>query len=277
MEGLMKNKLLCLIVGVLVVTASGPAGTPVINGILDPAAGYILLTDPTWNPATRTGFGPAIDACQIWYTDDAANLYFFIAGHVNPATDDGILFLLDTTAEAGKLPGVLLGGPPGGHCLGTAANPSWAMDFEVDHAWVGNPGFSGVNYWIDAKNYVGPVTAGFSGNCGMVGVPMPDAFVPGVIHAFDNVGLFGVPTTSGWEIQIPRAALGGASTTSFGAAFAIVVSSTAWFSDDSAQHLVGAWGPGNPGGNPDFNVLSPMPQNTLPFQLPVTLSRFVIE
>jgi hypothetical protein len=253
------------------IAASAFAGTPTINGVLDAAAGYEAIAGLA-APGDRTGFGGAIDASQIWFTTDTTNLYFFVQGKVDTSNDNGILFLLNTGAETGAAAGTSLGGSPGGHCLGNAGNPNWKMEFEVDHAWVGNPG-GGSNFYIDAKNYVGGPTAGYSGNPGLTGGALADGFLAGAQHAMDNAGNSGGPGNStGWEIAIPRSALGNITGQSV-QAFAIVVSSSAFFSDDSAPATIG---PGNPGFNPDFPVIGGTQASTIVFA-PVSLSAFGVE
>jgi hypothetical protein len=146
------------------------------------------------------------------------------------------------------------------------------MEFEVDHAWVGNPG-GGSNFYIDAKNYVGAVSAGYSGNPGLTGTALADGFVTGAQNAMDNAGNSGgLGNSTGWEIAIPRSALGGVSNQAV-QAFAIVVSSSAFFSDDSAPATIGT---GNPGFNADFPAIAGTQASTVVFA-PVSLSAFGVE
>ena len=235
----------------------GPAlPAPVIDGMLDWGAGYVPVAGNA-APGDKASFGTAYDASQIWFACDDTYLCFFIQGRVNTAENGGILFLLDTSGETGRAAGVSLGIGSGPAVFSTAGRTDWKADFEVDHAWFGNPGYSTSAFYIDRADYPGTASAAYFGSCDQAGT---EAAISAQRHAFRNLGQSGgAGDSTGWEIAIPRSQLGNLLRTGQFAAFAIVASQDAWFSNDSAPANIP--GTGHLGANPDFGAV-PGAQNT---------------
>ncbi|MGI8908792.1 MAG: hypothetical protein ACR2IE_20155 [Candidatus Sumerlaeaceae bacterium] len=224
-----------------------------------------------------------MDASQIWMANDVTNVYFFIQGRVDaPNPNSGLLFLINTSNLAGVAAGTSLGGvaPVTTHIFSNtndAAFPlsnstvNWKMDFETDRAWFGSPVSS--SFSIDKANYDGIPggaflgTSSLAGNIGVFG---------GESHAFNNGSLSGGPGSStGWEMSIPRANLGGIVDAATVEAYAIVATSSASFSDDASPGTF----VGNAGFNPDFNA-SPYAatmEHGGAVPVPVIVSQFSIE
>ena len=255
----------------LAATSAAIAGSPSIDGLLDAAAGYTNVTG-TNAPAARTGFGASMDASEIWFTSDATTLYFFIQCKADTASNNGILFLLDTSAQTGDAAGSPLGGITGsGHALADTTNPNWKMEFEVDHAWVGNPGNTSTAFFVDEANYVGTNSGSFFGALSQSGTGVNGG---GVTQAFNNGGAAGgLGASNGWEFAIDRASLGNITNAGSFTVFATVVSNTASFSDDSAPGTIST---GNPGFNADFGTIAGT-QSSGSLAVPVTLAAFSID
>lgn len=253
---------------------AGFAGTPTLDGTLDAAAGYVSLGSVT--PGTNTGFGANIDASGIWATRDATNLYLFIQSRADTSNNNGILVLLDVSTQSGAPSGTNLGSGGGGHAL----DNDLVADFEVDHAWAGNPGGGATDFYIDHKTWVGGVATGYSGAAAQNGSGFtPNSPLLGADHRFNNAAASGgLGSSTGWEIAIPRSALGMTDDADTFRVFAIVTSDTGFYSNDSFPALA----TGNPGFAPNF-TLAPYDatnQHVGPTALsavPVELSGFVAE
>lgn len=250
----------------LVLAAAAYAGTPTMDGVLDASAGYTLLTGAA-TPDLRAGFGTAIDASEVWWTQDATNLYLFVQSRVNTGSDDGIMVLINTSNQTGAAAGTSLGNiGSSGHAFASAN--TFKMEFEVDRGYVANPGNNATNFWINTANWVGGTSGGYFGNPGSAGSPLTSG---GETHAFSNAGNSGgLGSSTGWEMAIPRSSLGGLVNGDKLQVFAIVVSSTAWFSDDSAPASISS---GNAGNSPDFSTIAGDQFSPL-VSVPVVLSKF---
>jgi hypothetical protein len=130
------------------------------------------------------------------------------------------------------------------------------MDFEVDRAWVGNPGSSIADFWVDAATYVGAPAGSFFGNLGQIGSPVTNG---NVTMAFNNGGIsLGPGISTGWEICIPRSELGNPTALDHLRAWCVCCSATSYFSDDS---VTGSYF-GDAGFNPDFGTAAyPVPEH----------------
>lgn len=256
------------------------AGTPTIDGTLDAAAGYVALG--TVNaPGDNEGFGGNIDASAIYFTEDATNLYFFVQGRVDTSNDNGIMLLINTSAETGVAAGATGVGVAGsgGHAFngqpdppGPNINADFIFDFEVDHGFIGNPGGGSTSFFIDRVSLPGGRTTGFEGTADQSGTPLSGTLAT---HAFNNAGNSGgLGSSTGWEISIPRSNLGNVGIGATVEAFATVVSSTAFFSSDSAPTIAPS---GNPGFNVDYTGLAGTFHGSTTTTLPVELDVFSLD
>ncbi|MCX7719278.1 MAG: hypothetical protein N2111_12880 [Candidatus Sumerlaeaceae bacterium] len=236
--------------------ATACAGTPVIDGVLDSGAGYALMPDCDATPSARTGFGLNNDCSQIWFTNDATHLYFFVRGRLQGDNNNGLLLMVNASNISGRPAGNACGGlgPGGGYVFGNTTLPGppwspttdWRMDFEVDRGWSGNTGAGPTVFDIDRGRYYAPIGWSYFGNPGTAGSPLT---VGDETHAFLNDG----GTSSGWELKIPRSMLNNITGADTIQAFAVVVSGSAFFSDDSAPANITG---GNPGHWPNFTLIS---------------------
>jgi hypothetical protein len=232
------------------------AGTPVIDGVLDSGAGYELMPDCDATTDARQGFGPLNDCSQIWFTNDATHLYFFVRGRLQGDNNNGLLLLVNASHISGRPANTACGGlgPGGGYVFGDTTEPGppwtpttdWRMDFEVDYGWSGNTGAGAAHFDIDRGKYFAPTGWSYFGNPGTAGSPLT---VGDETHAFLNDGA----TSSGWELKIPRTLLNNITGAHMIQAFAVVVSGSAYFSDDSSPANITG---GNPGHWPNFTTIS---------------------
>ena len=253
------------------------AGTAVLDGTLDAAAGYTLLADTT--AAAATGFGTACDCSGIWWTHDASSAYFFIQGKVDTAASNGILVCIGNPT---------LSGPTAGSSLGTTANGgnavysspgsggNWGMDFVTQASFFGNPGGGSSNYYINDAIYLSNSvsSSGYIGDPGQTGSSVVSGGVTGAACSFNNGGSTGgLGSSQGFEFALP---LSGSPFGDLGAGggtvnvFAMIVSNTAYFSDDGIP--VGTVG--NFAGDPDFLTIAGGPWHTTISGVPVELSNF---
>lgn len=245
-------------------------GSPVIDGTLDASAGYIPLTDTTITPGSRVAFTGA-DASQIWYTSDANTIYFFIQGTMD-SNNDGILFLVNASSTTSVAAGTQLGGISGGGTVFGAPSSDWYMDFPVSRAWYCNAGTTATNCYVDEANYLPNTPLGFFwGNCSTAGVSFTGA--DGSAQAFKNSGSSGgLGNSTGWEIGLPRSLFNNIQNTDTLEVYAIVVSTSAYFSDDAAPLTFY----GSPGFDP-INHFRFQQDQHLTAPLPVELSKFLTE
>lgn len=223
------------------------------------------------------GFGPNIYVNRLRYRVEGGKLYLGVESRLDKTNNNGIaVFLrLSNLSGQGAAAGTSLGGvPSGGHLFGAGANPNFKNDFETHYAFVLNPGGSDSVIYIDAAKYTSTTKQGaYLGSARMDGGarqgPGPGSFFTenSITFAFDSA--YG--ERRGLEIAFPLSELGGAVTADNISVFAVVVSSTAFFSDVTV--------PGNvTGGNPGFDVnwanVGGGPYNTMPRGLPVELAAF---
>jgi hypothetical protein len=256
-----------LLVALVVIPGAFAAIT--VDGTLD-ASGYTLLTPVSTTPETKVGFGTAMDASQIWVGEDAANIYFFIQGVTNNGSSDGIAFILGTSGQLGATAGTNLGnigGLGGGNeIFGDTSNNAWQMEFEADQGWFISTG-GGFGQFINMGDWTGN-TKTFVGD--VAGGPIT---VGGNTYAMNNSGTTGgAGSSTGFELGIARSNLGGIGVGATVDCFAIVVSNTSFFSDDSPDATLGS----NPGFNPNFAAIGTGSDQTFSYTtlVPVELSVF---
>jgi len=264
MEVIMK-KLFLLFITLLVITSA--YSQVILNGQMDDA-NYISIAE---KQNSNQGFGSNADINAILYFSDNSQqvLYLGIIGKLDPTTNDGFGIWLNTTAETGTLPGNPLGLPGGGHYIDGDGSQymNYMADFEVDYQFALNCGSTPTTAYFDAAKNVNN-TVQYIGSSDQSGIPATgpaadDIFTTNSITwAFDNAGI----STSGWEIAIPYAELNLALTDSI-EVFAFLVSDNAFFSDVTVPGNITG---GNPGFDPDFNVIPVGPFHTakVPIQLP---------
>ena len=232
-------------------------------------------------------------------------LFLGVVGKLDTGSDNGIGLWLNFSELSGAPAGTSLGqaGIGAGHYLDgdNGGRLNYEADFEVDVLFAINPGGGADNVFVDVMSLVGTPAADYLGSADQSGTaalgPIDEQNNNGgapvfaqnnVAFAFDNSG----STTTGFEIALPFNQLGldaeAARRLAAGSveAFAIVVSSSAYFSNVSVP---GDISNGNPGFSPDFlnNVQDPDgfganpggpigtgPFNSVAVQLPVELTAF---
>lgn len=252
------------------------ASTPVVDGDLSDAQ-YITLATKQNN---NLGFGSEIDIQKIVYYPDAVNQYLYIGveGKLNTINFDGIGLWLNFSEQTGTPAGTALGGVAGaGHYLGDTdpQHSQFKADFEVDYLFALNPGASAQNTYVDVLKRVGTLATSYLGDCGQGGTPATGPSVGGafsansVQFAFRNDRL----VNHGFEMRIPFGELG---ITAAGnvQAFAMVVSSTAYFSDVTVPGSVALSPMTNLGWNPHFGNIPGGPYHSTFSPLPVQLASF---
>ncbi len=223
------------------------------------------------------GFGPNIDIESIRTYLENGVLYIAIKSKLNRASSDGIaIFLgLSNLSGTGISAGQALGGvPSGGHLFGNSDNPNFANDFETHFGIVLNPGGGDTLVYVDAVRYqTGNKIASYLGAANQAGFTQTGPEVSGVFS--ENSVMFAFDTAfggnRGFEIAIPFTELGNAGSTDNVKLFALVTSSTAYFSDVTVPGNITS---GNLGFNPNFNSLGGGPFNTGSIPLPVELTAF---
>ncbi|MCK6613690.1 MAG: DUF4623 domain-containing protein [Ignavibacteriaceae bacterium] len=225
----------------------------------------------------NAGFGPNINVRRIHHRVEGGKLYLSIEGKLDRTNSNGIaLFIGLSNLQGQGAPGnTALGAVTnGGHLFGATANPNFRMGFETHYAFVINPGGNDSTVYIDAAKYTANEKVGtYIGSAGVLGGARQG---PGAGSFFtENSITFAYDSAwghrRGWEMAIPLSELGNASMSDNIVVFAVVVSSTAYFSDVTV--------PGNvTGGNPGFDVnwyTQPGgPYYSMPQGLPVELSSF---
>ena len=229
---------------------------------------------------SNLGFGPNIDINRLFYGFNNDTLYIAVESKLNLASSDGILLFLGVSSLAGTgVPaGTSLGGVTGGgHAFGDASNPNFKMGFETNFAFALNPGADDTLVYVDAVKYYNSVKTGsYLGAANQYGSPTagPSAagiFSPNsVVFAYDTA--FGYDR--GFEIAIPFSELGNLTSNGTIRLFAVVGSSTAYFSDVTVP---GNLTTGNPGFNPNFNTLPGGPYYTQQMNVPVELASFTAD
>lgn len=244
---------------------------PTVDGDLSDSDYISVATKQNSN----SGFGSSIDIQEIVYYADNTNsrLYIGVKGKLNTSNNDGIGLFLNFTGLTGVAAGNPLGFPGAGHFMdgqGGGSNDDFKADFEVDYMFAVNAS-GGSNAFLDAAKITGGNTADFVGTApNLTGGTVTDNDLFGTgstaTYAFNNGG----SANQGLEMVIDYAALG-ISSVGFLEAFAVVVSSTGFFSDVTI--------PGNEtGGNQGDNVCYPDrpggPYNSGNLPLPVELTYF---
>ncbi|MCF8302293.1 MAG: T9SS type A sorting domain-containing protein [Bacteroidales bacterium] len=229
---------------------------PTIDGDVSDGNYITLATKQNSN----AGFGPNIDVNTIYYYPDDANsmLYVGIEGKLDVGSSNGIGLWLDFNELTGESAGTSLG-TGGGHYMGGngGTNPDFKADFEVDYMFAMNPGSSADNVYYDlVRSEPGNRLTQYLGNSDQSGTTLSNndgpIFSGGTVSiAFNNGG----GDDQGFEISIPYGELG---VTHSGEmkAFAVVVSSTAYFSDVTVPGNVTG---GSPGFDANFNALGGSP------------------
>ena len=266
------KRLIFSLVGMILITVLGYAGSPVMDGVLDADAGYnqwvyLASTD-------REGFGSGYDVSGIWSTNDSNSVYFFIQCRTQLGTDTGILFLINSSYTTGIAKGNSLGGVTGGIGVFATDSQKWKMDFPVVLAFYLTSSTAGY-YTVSEATYYDGIKEGIwaTDNYGKL-IPLGYS-----IHAFNNnKNTSGPGGSTGWEIAIKRFALNAVDQGDKLQAFAIVVNDDGYFSDDAAPDPFA----GNAGFNPDFNsggyTATAEHTNMVPLEnnVPVELSGFKI-
>ncbi|MEN9839790.1 MAG: hypothetical protein RL177_1269, partial [Bacteroidota bacterium] len=166
---------------------------------------------------TNAGFGLGKDVKGIYVADAPDSLYFFVEGRV-PLTDaDGIGLMLDFSQRDGLPAGSPIAKVPGSAFFLNSPDPdhiSYAFDFEVDYG-LALLGVQSGNAGVALADFTGPAPSGRL-------LPLGGDTVR---YAFRKTG----GLREGWEIAIPRSAIG--VTGGNVRAFAFIISSTAYFSN----------------------------------------------
>lgn len=215
---------------------------------------------------TNAGFGPAIDVASVRVSlADPQLAVIAVTGRLNTGSNDGIGLFLGAQG-VGVPVGTALGGTAGaGHFLGATEHGAFKADMPVVLGLALNPGGGAQSAFLDVVRFNSPTERvadylGAAAQDGGVAVGPPDqvasdgtTFAPlsDVLFAFRNDGA----PTSGFEIVVPRGALGFPVPTAAGAtaaagtltASAFVVSATGFFSDVTVPGAI-------TGGNPGFDV-----------------------
>lgn len=223
------------------------------------------------------GFGPNINVRRVNHRVEGGKLYLSIEGKLDRTNNNGIaLFIGLSNLQGQGAPGnTALGGVTnGGHLFGATANPNFRVGFETHYAFVINPGGNDSTVYIDAAKYTSSQKLGtYIGSAGVLGGarqgPGPGSFFTenSITFAYDSAW----GHRRGWEMAIPLSEIGNPGYNDNIVVFAVVVSSTAYFSDVTV--------PGNvTGGNPGFDInwiTQPGgPYFSMPQGLPVELSAF---
>lgn len=193
---------------------------------------------------TNAGFGLGKDVKGIYLADAADSLYFFVEGRV-PLTDaDGIGLMLDFSQRDGLPAGTAITQVPGSAFFLNSSDPdhrSYAFDFEVDYG-LALLGVQSGNAGVALADFTGPAPSGRLQPLG------GDT----VRYAFRKTG----GLREGWEIAIPRSAIGVTGGEVRG--FAFIISSTAYFSNvmvpGDSVGMADAFG--NHGFNVNFNTFA---------------------
>ncbi|MCK6603961.1 MAG: T9SS type A sorting domain-containing protein [Ignavibacteriaceae bacterium] len=222
---------------------------------------------------SNLGFGANIDVKNIKYGYDSHYVYLGLESRLDRTNGNGIAIFIDVESQTGSPAGTALGAVPGGgHLFGDANNSNFRADFEVDYAFVLNPGGNDSIVYVDAAKYVGGKAGQYLGstyNSGSVAMgPSADGIFPAntIMMAFDSA--YG--GARGIELGIKKSSIGASGSDRI-KVFAVVVSSTAFFSDVTVPGNVTG---GNPGFNVNFGTISGGPYNTGLHIVPVELTSF---
>jgi len=262
-----------LVLGLLLFTKSPATAQPMIDGDLTDA----LYTEIGTKQNSNDSFGGGTDIQKIVSYSDETNdvLYIGIVGTLPTSNNNGIalwLNILGPGAPDGRSAGDPLAVSGGGHYISGNAgmNPNFSAAFDVDAMYAFNTGSGTSNVFVDAANVIGgSPSAGFVGSMDQSGTSATGTGPGGatITFATDNSG----GTDTGIELAIPFAEFG-ASSDMFVQAFAVAVSSSAFFSDETVPGDF--TGSGQPGFDASFDTYAGGPYFTTETQLPVELAAF---
>ncbi|HPN37121.1 MAG TPA: T9SS type A sorting domain-containing protein [Melioribacteraceae bacterium] len=222
----------------------------------------------------NSGFGPNINIDGLYAHIDDENLYIASDCYLNSTSSDGIALFIGVSklAGTGATVGTSLGNVAnGGHLFGATANGNFKNDFETHYGFVINPGSANTSVFMDAVKYnsAGNIAQyiGSTSQTGTLGEgPEADGIFinKSIKFAFYNDH----DVKRGWELKIPLNQIGSPTNFDEIKLFAVVVSSTAYFSDITVPGTITG---GNLGFDPNFLNISggPFHMNTIP--LPVEL------
>ncbi|NBC85431.1 MAG: T9SS type A sorting domain-containing protein [Bacteroidetes bacterium] len=261
------------LLGFLLFVMSPATAQPTVDGDLtDPQ-----YTDIGTKQNSNDSFGGGTDVQKIVsYSDDVNDvLHIGIVGTMSTSNTNGIglwLNILGPGAPDGRSAGDPLAVSGGGHYISGngGANPNFSAAFDVDAMYAFNTGGGTSNIFVDAANVIGgSPSAGFVGSMDQSGTSATGTGPGGatITFATDNSG----GTDTGIELAIPFAEFG-ASSDMFVQAFAVAVSSSAFFSDETVPGDF--TGSGQPGFDASFDTFSGGPYFTTETQLPVELAAF---
>ena len=266
----MKNFFLTLF-SLLFLISKGNEAQIIINGDLTESAYQLLSTRLN----TNGGFAPDCDLTNVYYYVGDNNLYLGVECRIqsqpnlyNPLPD-GLGILLDFTSRTGLPAGSALGinEPFDYHFLNGAlevGGPPYILvfkaDFEVDYLFAVYTDATPNNIYFDAASQSGS-TQGTIQNIGTTnqfGTTATGPYINGIFSqnsiefAFQQSPYEG--SLKGFEVKIPFSEISATSSDEF-VTFVTIVSSTAYFSD---QTIPGNVFSGNPGFVPDFlnNLIS---------------------
>lgn len=244
----------------------------IVNGRFN--ENYIGIAEKQNN---NLGFGQNINVSQLQYRIANNNLYVGVESRLDRSNNNGIILYLSLSNlnGTGAPANTSLGGATnGGHAFGDASNPNFKNDFETHFAFVFNPGGNDSVVYVDAVKYSGGSKVGqylgFTKNFGQTtsGPATAGIFTENSVKfGFDSAYGHG----RGFELCIPLSEIGNPAAIHNVSMFAVVTSSTAYFSDVSVPGNITG---GNPGFNPNFSILSGGPFHSQYVPLPVELSAF---
>lgn len=274
----------------------------VIDGDFSESSYQLLSTRLNFNG----GFAPDCDLTNVYYYAGNNNIYLGAECKIqsqpnlyNPLPD-GLGILFDVTSKSGLPPGSILGINEffDYHFLNGGIEVGWPSytlefkaDFEVDYLFAVYTDATPNNIFFDAASQSGS-TQGTIQNIGTTnqyGTAATGPYINGIFSqnsiefAFQQSPYDG--SLKGFEVRIPLSELSATSSDEF-VVFVTIVSSTAYFSD---QTIPGNVFSGNPGWGPDFlsnlnnincncpnpgGTIGEAPYHTLATNLPVELTSF---
>ena len=206
---------------------------------------------------TNSGFGPTIDVNGIYLGRDASNVYIGVSGKLDVTNANAISLWLNFSQLSGVAAGTNLKTTTGAEFTYMVNN--FAADFETDYLFSINTGGQVDKCFVNAVNKVNS-TASYLEDCGLMGIAISagasTVFNSNVTFSFSNSG----GATSGFEMKIPFSAIGVTSASTV-QAFAVVVSSTGYFSDVTVPGNVTGGNLGS-GGTGTFDQMLTMNFNT---------------